>query len=195
MLKGEGAYAEHVDIIFGNKNQAFDITANLTHLAPSTRGRVSANSVLKDTAKSTFKGMIKICKNARASESYLAGHAILLDKGARSDAIPGLEIETNEVKATHSASVTQVDEEQMFYLMSRGFSRDSARRVIVDGFLEPLSRRMSPKARAWINYLVDSKWEGRPLVLETDEKMREMIEVEEARVMNTDMFEKHYKYR
>jgi len=83
----------------------------------------------------------------------------------------------------------------MFYLMSRGFSRDSARRVIVDGFLEPLSRRMSPKARAWINYLVDSKWEGRPLILETDEKMREMIEVEEARVMNTDMFEKHYKYR
>ena len=195
LLKGEGAYAEHVDIIFGNKNQAFDITANLTHLAPSTRGRVSANCVLKDTAKSTFKGMIKICKNARASESYLAGHAILLDKGARSDAIPGLEIETNEVKATHSASVTQVDEEQMFYLMSRGFSRDSARRVIVDGFLEPLSRRMSPKARAWINYLVDSKWEGRPLILETDEKMREMIEVEEARVMNTDMFEKHYKYR
>ncbi|MGH9910702.1 MAG: SufB/SufD family protein, partial [Nitrososphaerales archaeon] len=195
LLIGEGAYAEHSDIIFGNKNQAFDITADMTHLAPNTRGRVLVKSVLKDTAKSLFKGMIKIRKNAKASESYLAGHAILLDKGAKSDAIPGLEIETNEVKATHSASVAQMDEEQMFYLMSRGFSKDSARRIIIDGFLEPLARRMSPRVRAWINYLIDSKWQGRPLILKTDEIMREMIEVEEARVVDMDMFEKHYKYR
>jgi Fe-S cluster assembly scaffold protein SufB len=154
-----------------------------------------AKSVLKDTAKSLFKGMIKISKNAKGSESYLAGHAILLDKGAKSDAIPGLEIETNEVRATHSASVAQMDEEQMFYLMSRGFSKDSARRIVVDGFLEPLARRMSPKVRAWINYLIDSKWEGRRLILKTDEIMREMIEVEEARITDTDIFEKHYKYR
>lgn len=195
LLMGEGAYAEHSAIIFGNKNQAFDVTADITHMAPSTRGRVLAKSVLKDNAKSLFKGMIKIRKNAKASESYLAGHAILLDKGAKSDAIPGLEIETNEVKATHSASVAQMDEDQLFYLMSRGFSKDSARHVIVDGFLEPLARRMSPKVRAWINYLIDSKWEGRPLILKTDETMREMLEVEEARVTDTDIFEKHYKYR
>lgn len=195
LLIGEGAYAEHSDIIFGNKNQAFDITADMTHLAPNTRGRILVKSVLKDTAKSLFKGMIKIRKNAKASESYLAGHAILLDKGAKSDAIPGLEIETNEVKATHSVSVAQMDEEQMFYLMSRGFSKDSARRIIIDGFLEPLARRMSPRVRAWINYLIDSKWQGRPLILKTDEIMREMIEVEEARVVDVDMFEKHYKYR
>jgi Fe-S cluster assembly scaffold protein SufB len=156
---------------------------------------VLAKSVLKDNAKSLFKGMIKIRKNAKASESYLAGHAILLDKGAKSDAIPGLEIENNEVKATHSASVAQMDEEQAFYLMSRGFSKDSTRRIIIDGFLEPLARRMSPKVRAWINYLIDCKWQGKPLILKTDEVMREMIEVEEARVVDTDIFEKHYKYR
>ena len=195
LLKGEGAYAEHYEVIFGDSNQAFDITADLTHLAPNTRGRILAKSVLKNTAKSLFKGMIKISKSAKGSESYLAGHAILLDKGAKSDAIPGLEIETNEVKATHSASVAQMDEEQMFYLMSRGHSKDSTRRIIVDGFLEPLARRVSPKVRAWINYLIDSKWHGRPLILKPDEVMREMIEVEEARVIDTDMFEKHYKYR
>ncbi|MEM2760895.1 MAG: Fe-S cluster assembly protein SufD [Nitrososphaerales archaeon] len=195
LLVGEGAYAEHSDIIFGNKNQAFDVTADLTHMAPNTRGRVLAKSVLKDTAKSLFKGMIRIRKNAKASESYLAGHAILLDKGAKSDAIPGLEIETNEVKATHSASVAQMDEEQLFYLMSRGFSKESTRRIIIDGFIEPLARRMSPKVRAWINYLIDCKWQGRPLILKTDEIMREMIEVEEARVVDLDIFEKHYKYR
>lgn len=195
LLKGEGAYAEHYEVIFGDSNQAFDITADLTHLAPNTRGRILAKSVLKNTAKSLFKGMIKISKNAKGSESYLAGHAVLLDRGAKSDAIPGLEIQTNEVKATHSASVAQMDEDQMFYLMSRGLSKDSTRRIIVDGFLEPLARRVSPKVRAWINYLIDSKWNGRPLILKTDDVMREMIEVEEARVIDTDMFEKHYKYR
>ncbi len=195
MLKGEGASAEHMEIIFGNNNQAFDVTANVVHLGPNTRGRVLVKSVLKDTAKSLLKGMIKIGKNAKGSESYLAGHAILLDKGAKSDAIPGLEIETNEVKATHSASVAQMDEEHLFYLMSRGFSKSSAKRVIVDGFLEPLARRMSPEVRAWISYLIDSKWQGRPLMLTTDEVMREILEVEEARRTDIDMFEKHYKYR
>jgi len=139
--------------------------------------------------------MIKIGKNAKASESYLAGHAILLDKGAKSDSIPGLEIETNEVKATHSASVAQMDEDQMFYLMSRGYSKEGARKVIIDGFLEPLVRRMNPRVRAWVNYLIDSKWQGKPLVLKTDEVMREMIEVEEANPADTDIFERHYKYR
>ncbi len=195
VLRGAGASAEHIEIIFGNKNQTFDVTANTIHVGPNSKGRVLAKSVLKDTAKSVFKGMIKIGKNAKASESYLAGHAILLGKGAKSDSIPGLEIETNEVKATHSASVAQMDEEQMFYLMSRGYSKEGARKVIIDGFLEPLARRMSPRVRAWINYLIDSKWQGKPLVLKTDEVMREMIEVEEARVADTDIFERHYKYR
>jgi FeS assembly protein SufD len=195
ILKGEGASAEHMEIIFGNNNQAFDITTNVIHLGPNSRGKVQAKSVLKDTSKSLFKGMIKIGKNAKGSESYLAGHAILLDKGAKSDAIPGLEIETNEVKATHSASVAQMDEGQLFYLMSRGFSNSNAKRAIVDGFLEPLSRRMNPEVRAWISYLIDSKWQGRPLILTTDEVMREILEVEEARRTDIDMFEKHYKYR
>ncbi|MFQ5920425.1 MAG: SufD family Fe-S cluster assembly protein [Nitrososphaerales archaeon] len=195
MLQGDGASAEHTDIVFGNGNQAFDITANMIHLSPNTRGRVMAKSVLKDTAKSLFKGMIKIGKHAKGSESYLAGHAILLDKRAKADAIPGLEIETNEVKATHSASVAQMDEEHLFYLMSRGMSASTAKRVIVEGFVEPLMRRMTPEARAWMSYLIDSKWQGKQLILKRDDVMREILEVEEARRVDTDIFEKHYKYR
>jgi Fe-S cluster assembly scaffold protein SufB len=126
----------------------------------------------------------------------LAGHAILLDRGAKSDAIPGLEIETNEVKATHSASVAQLDENQIFYLMSRGLSRESAEREIVNGFLEPLSRKMGPVIRAWVNYLIESKWSGKPLILKTDEAMEQILEVEMSRYREThDIFEKHYKYR
>jgi FeS assembly protein SufD len=196
IMKGNGSSAEDVEIAFGVGRQSFDISSNLIHYGRNSRGRVLVKSVMKDNSKSLFKGMIKIGKEAKAAESYLAGHAILLDKGAKSDAIPGLEIETNEVKATHSASVAQLDESQIFYLMSRGLSREGAKREIVNGFLEPLSRKMGPAIRAWINYLIENKWSGKTLMLKTDEVMEQILEVEKSRYRETqDIFEKHYKYR
>ena len=196
IMKGEGATAEDVEIIFGINDQSFDVTSNLIHYGPNTRGRVLSKSVMKDKSKSLFKGMIKIDKNGKSAESFLAGHAILLDKGAKSDTIPGLEIETNEVRATHSASVAQIDENQIFYLMSRGLSNEEAKREIVSGFLEPLSRKMGPTIRAWVNYLIENKWLGKPLLLKTDEAMEYILEIEKSRYRETeDIFEKHYKYR
>jgi Fe-S cluster assembly scaffold protein SufB len=196
IMQGTGALAEDVEIIFGIGNQSFDITSNLIHVAPHTKGKVLVKSVMKDTSQSLFKGMIKILTNAKSTESYLAGHAILLDKGAKSDAIPGLEIESNEVKATHSASVSQIDEKQIFYLMSRGLSEELAKREIVGGFLEPISRKMGPTIRAWINYLIENKWLGKPLKLKIDEAMEQILEIEKSRYRETeDIFEKHYKYR
>ena len=196
IMKGPGASAEDVEILFGIGSQSFDVTSNLIHRGTSSRGRVLVKSVMKDASKSLFKGMIKIDKQAKASESYLAGHAILLDKSAKSDAIPGLEIETNEVKATHSASVAQLDENEIFYLMSRGLSREGAKREIVNGFLEPLSRKMGPTIRAWVTYLIENKWLGKSLVLKSDEAMEQILEVERSRYRETeDIFEKHYKYR
>ena len=196
VMKGQGAISEDVEIIFGTEKQFFDVSSNLDHSGFSTQGRVMVKSVMKDESKSLFKGMIKIRKNAKASESYLTGHAILLNKGAHSDAIPGLEIETNEVRATHAASVSQIDEEQIFYLMCRGLDRESAKREIVHGFVEPLSRKMDPFVRAWISYLFENKWTGKPLLLKTDEVMEGILEVEKSRYKETaDIFEKHYKYR
>jgi len=196
IMKGEGASAEDVEIIFGTNDQSFDVTSNLIHHGQNTRGRVLSKSVMKDKSKSLFKGMIKIEKGAKSAESFLAGHAILLDKGAKSDTIPGLEIETNEVRATHSASVAQIDENQIFYLMCRGLSNEEAKREIVSGFLEPLSRKMGPTIRAWVNYLMENKWLGKPLMLKTDEAMEHILEVEKSRYREADdIFEKHYKYR
>jgi Fe-S cluster assembly scaffold protein SufB len=196
IMKGQGAIAEDVEIIFGTNDQSFDVTSNLIHYGPNTRGRVLSKSVMKDKSKSLFKGMIKIDKTGKSAESFLAGHAILLDKGAKSDTIPGLEIETNEVRATHSASVAQIDENQIFYLMCRGLNNEEAKREIVSGFLEPLSRKMGPTIRAWVNYLIENKWLGKPLLLKTDEAMEYILEIEKSRYRETeDIFEKHYKYR
>jgi Fe-S cluster assembly protein SufB/Fe-S cluster assembly protein SufD len=195
LLDGPGASAVDAEIIFGDNEQSFDLSANLIHRKPSTEGQVVQRSVLRNKSKSLFKGMIKILEGASQSKSFLSGRSILLDKDAKSDAIPGLEILTNDVKATHSASVAQVDEEQIFYLGCRCLDRAEAERIIVEGFLEPMSRSMSYQVRAWIAYLIESKWNGRDLVLKSDEHLRSIVEVEEVRYKETDQLESHYKYR
>ena len=194
-LNGPGASSNDSEVIFGNNEQSFDIQTNVTHDSPSTEGRVVEKSILRNKSKSLFKGMIRINENATKSNSFLSGRSILLDKDAKSDAIPGLEIFTNDVKATHSASVAQLDEEQIFYLKTRCLSHEEAERTIVEGFLEPLSRKMSFQVRAWIAYLIESKWDNRELTINTDEELAKFVEIEETRYDENSEVEQHYKYR
>ena len=194
-LNGTGASSNDSEVVFGNDEQSFDIQTNVNHESPATEGRVVEKSILRNKSKSLFKGMIRIKENAAKSNSFLSGRSILLDKDAKSDAIPGLEIFTNDVKATHSASVAQIDEEQIFYLQSRCLSREEAERTVVEGFLEPLSRKMSYQVRAWIAYLIESKWDNRELTINTDEELAKFVEVEETRYNEDAEIEQHYKYR
>lgn len=194
-LNGTGASSNESEVVFGNNDQHFDIQTSMNHQSPATEARVVEKSILRNRSKSLFKGMIRIKENATKSNSFLSGRSILLDKNAKSDAIPGLEILTNDVKATHSASVAQIDEEQIFYLKSRCLSHEEAERTIVEGFLEPLSRRMSFQVRAWIAYLIESKWENRELAINTDEELAKFVEVEETRYNEDSEIEQHYKYR
>ena len=194
-LNGTGASANDSEVIFGNNEQSFDIQTNVNHESPSTDGRVVEKSILRNKSKSLFKGMIRIKEKATKSNSFLSGRSILLDKDAKSDAIPGLEIFTNDVKATHSASVAQIDEEQIFYLRTRCLSKEEAERTIIEGFLEPLSRKMSYQVRAWIAYLIESKWDSRELTINTDEELAKFVEIEETRYNEDSEIEQHYKYR
>lgn len=194
-LRGAGASANDAEVSFGSGEQSFDLQTTMSHESAHTEGRVIQKSILRGRSKSLFKGMIRILEGAAKSNSYLSGRSILLDKDAKSEAIPGLEIFTNDVKATHSASVAQIDEEQIFYLGTRCLSKSEAERTIVEGFLEPLSRRMSTRVRAWIAYLIESKWEGRDLSINTDEELRRFTEVEETRYNENAEVEQHYKYR
>ena len=194
-LNGTGASSNDSEVIFGNNEQSFDIQTNVNHESPSTEGRVVEKSILRNKSKSLFKGMIRIKENASKSNSFLSGRSILLDEDAKSDAIPGLEIFTNDVKATHSASVAQIDEEQIFYLKTRCLTHEEAERTIVEGFLEPLSRKMSFQVRAWIAYLIESKWDNRELSINTDEELAKFVEIEETRYDEDSEIEQHYKYR
>ena len=195
-LDGPGANAEDVEVVFGGGAQMFDIVTDLTHQAPSTTGSVLARGVLRDKSRLVFKGMIRIEKGAKNSRSYLAEHAMILSKNARADAIPGLEIETNEVKATHSGSVAQIDEEQVFYLTSRALSDSEAKKLIIVGFLHPAVQRIpSRTVRAGIQYLIEEKWVGRRVQLPPKMELLPELEEEPEDRTTTDLFERHYKYR
>ena len=140
--------------------------------------------------------MIRIEKEAKNSRAYLAEHGMILSKDARADAIPGLEIETNEVKATHSASVAQINDEELFYLMSRGLSEDDSRKLIIIGFFEPLVERIPvPEIAKRIRRIIDLKWSG---IYDFESYLKaqpfEDEYFEEAHKPR-DLFEGHYKYR
>ncbi|SRR5579875_2012753 len=197
VFQGDGASSEDVEVVFGDESQKFDLVSDLSHVARHTKGRILANSVLKDRSTSIFKGMIRIGHEAKNANAYLAGHSILLSPEAKSDAIPGLEILTNDVKATHSASVAQIDDDQIFYMMTRGLPLDEAKKFIVLGFLEPgISRIDSEDLRDTMRDLVEAKWYGKKGLVKKHRK--EVLFEEEAQDQSKsrrDIFEGHYKYR
>ncbi len=197
VLDGPGSTAEDVEVVFGSESQRFDVVTDLTHQSTHTTGHVLARGVLRDSARAIFKGMIRISEGAKNSNSYLAEHAMILSKKARADAIPGLEIFTNEVKATHSGSVSQVDEEQIFYLMSRGLTHSEAQRMVILGFLHPAVKRIPLRSvRAVLQFLIDEKWAGRGgLIPPRVELLPEFEEEPEKEAVEADLFERHYKYR
>ncbi len=197
LLDGRGSVAEGFEIFYTSGKQRYDFESNLIHNSPDSTGSTQARGVLRDESQSIFKGMIKIVKAAKNSRSYLAHHAMLLDRSAKSDGIPGLEIDNNEVKATHSASVAQIDDEQLFYLRARGLSLDEAKKMVVLGFFEPvLSRVPVESTREGARFMVEGKWHGESRRLSDREAMLAKTgEAVPQPKAPEDIFERHYKYR
>ncbi|MBX8643349.1 MAG: SufD family Fe-S cluster assembly protein, partial [Thermoplasmata archaeon] len=125
-FEGQGASTDDYEILFSGGKQKFDIVTDLHHNVESTSGRVTVRSVLRDRSRALLRGMIRIGEKASNTSAYLAEHGMLLSRDSKCDAIPGLEILTNGVKATHSASVSQMDEQQLYYLQTRGIERNDA---------------------------------------------------------------------
>ena len=144
-LAGEGASAETLCAFKGRGAQHSDFTINAYHLVPHTRNNILSKGTVTDKATSVFRGLIKIEKAAQQTDSYLADHTLLLSNEALANSIPSLQIDANDVKASHGATVGQIDEEQLFYLMSRGLSHSEAEHLIVNGFFEPLMDKIQDK--------------------------------------------------
>ncbi len=195
---GRGASTDDYEILFGNGSQRFDVVTDLHHDVADTSGRITVRSVLKEKSRSLLRGMIRIGQEGANTSSYLAEHGMLLSKDAKCDAIPGLEILTNGVKATHSASVSQMDEEHLYYLQTRGLAREEAEKLMVLGFFDPvISRIPTDTVRDKLRFLIEDKWNNvislkssRHLdELEFEKYVKDQIKTTE------NIFEGHYKYR
>ncbi|MDQ2888281.1 MAG: Fe-S cluster assembly protein SufD [Chloroflexota bacterium] len=141
-LKGNGSAGELVGIFFTDHDQRYSINTLSDHAALSTNAETLVKGVLTDHSRVEFDGMIRVEPGAQQTASFLSAHGLLLSKHARGEFIPGLEIAANEVSASHGATSGQIDEEQLFYLMVRGISREESERIIVQGFFEPVLQRI-----------------------------------------------------
>jgi Fe-S cluster assembly protein SufD len=141
-LAGEGATSRVTGAYFADGEQHLDYDTFQEHIAPNTTSDFAFKGALRDTASVVWRGMIKVEKNAQRTNAYQENRNLLLSERAHADSIPGLEIEANDVRCTHGATVGQVDRDQLFYLMARGLSRAEAERLIVRGFFTDLLDRI-----------------------------------------------------
>jgi Fe-S cluster assembly protein SufD len=140
-LQGPGANSDMLGLCFGDGTQHFDHNTGQDHVAPNSRSDLLYKGALDGRARSVFRGIIKVHKGAQRTDAYQTNRNLLLSERARADSLPNLEIEADDVRCSHGATVGQLDAEALFYLMSRGLSREQAERLVVMGFLgEVLSR-------------------------------------------------------
>ncbi len=133
---GRGASCMCIFFILGTGNSSFNAKIEAIHAAPKTQIKAHIRSALTDKSSCAIEGAWKIEKNAHGTDTYFAHHTLLLSKDASAKTAPNLEIKTDDVKAGHAASVGKVDEDAMFYLLSRGLSQAQARALLVQGFFE-----------------------------------------------------------
>ncbi|MCL5003964.1 MAG: SufD family Fe-S cluster assembly protein [Patescibacteria group bacterium] len=144
-LEGRGSRVEILGALLGGGEEESKISIRVIHKGRETSAYIHLRTVLFGQSRSLFSGLIRIEKDAIGSGSLLEDRVLVLGEAARAESVPSLEIEANEVKASHAATVGRIDEEQLFYLESRGVSRATAVRMIVEGFFEPVLRRLSRK--------------------------------------------------
>jgi Fe-S cluster assembly protein SufD len=140
-LLGPGANSDMLGLYFGDGDQHFDHNTSQDHVAPNTSSDLLYKGALDGHSRSVFRGVIRVHPRAQKTDAYQTNRNLLLSAHARADSLPNLEIQADDVKCSHGATVGQLDAESRFYLMSRGLTREQAERLVVLGFLgEVLSR-------------------------------------------------------
>ena len=141
-LAGPGANAKVTGAYFLTGSEHADYDTTQEHAAPNTTSDLFFKGVLADHSRAVWRGVIRVDKGAQKTDAYQENRNLLLSHEAHADSIPGLEIEANDVRCTHGATIGQIDKLQLFYLMSRGLSRAQAERLIVRGFFQPILDRI-----------------------------------------------------
>ena len=153
-LMGERAYGETLSIAFAGKGQHQDTGAKMVHLAPNTTSKVTSKSVSRLDGRSTYRGMLNVAKGATGVKSTVRCDALLMDDTSKTDTYPYMVIDQEDATITHEATVGKIGDEQIFYLMSRGFSEEDALSLIVNGFMEPFTKELPMEYAVELNRLI-----------------------------------------
>lgn len=142
VLAGENASVEIVGLVVGKNSDERSLETYITHAAPNTKSNVNVRAVLRGKSTFAFRGNVKIEKGAKGADAYLRSDALLFDDAKMGDDTPALEILEPDVKAGHAATIGKVDAQMLFYLMSRGLTRNQAERLLIEGFVKPIKDRL-----------------------------------------------------
>jgi Fe-S cluster assembly protein SufD len=160
-LRGRGADGRVTGAYVGHGTQHIDYDTTQEHAAPDTTSDLAFRGILRDKATAVWSGMIRVDPDAQRTDAFQENRNLLLSDGAHADAIPGLEIEANDVRCTHAATVSKIDPEQLFYIRTRGLERKEAERLLVGGFLQVVSGRLedSPFLREAVSAALERELE------------------------------------
>lgn len=160
MLVGKGAHGEILSMAFSGKGQHHDTGGKVIHLAPDTSSKIISKSISKDGGRASYRGLLRVNKGSTNVKSNVVCDALLLDDHSRSDTYPYIEVDEQDVTIGHEASVSKVEDEQLFYLMSRGLSEEEATSMVVSGFIEPLVKELPMEYAIEMNRLIQLQMEG-----------------------------------
>lgn len=159
-LLGERAKAEVLSIALAGKGQHQDAGAKAVHVASNTTSRITSKSISKDGGRTSYRGLLKVHKNAKNVKSNVQCDALLLDEKSRSDTYPNIEIDNPTATVAHEASTGKIGENQIFYLTSRGLSEEQAITLIVLGFIQPFAKQLPMEYALEMNRLIEMEMEG-----------------------------------
>ncbi len=160
LLRGPRARGEVLSIAFAGDGQHYDAGAKAIHLAPHTSSMITSKSISKGDGHSGFRGLVRIARGAEGAQSKVVCDALLLDPASRSDTYPYIDVNEDNAKVEHEATVSKISEDQLFYLMSRGLTEQQASAIIINGFLEPFVKELPMEYAVELNRLVQLQMEG-----------------------------------
>ncbi|MDU0477745.1 Fe-S cluster assembly protein SufB [Staphylococcus chromogenes] len=159
-MTGPHAKGEVLSVAFAGEGQFQDTGAKMVHMAPYTSSNIVSKSVARAGGRAAYRGLVQINKDAHHSTSNVECDALLVDNISRSDTYPYNDIRNDHVSLGHEATVSQVSEDQLFYLMSRGVAEDEAMAMIVRGFVEPIAKELPMEYALELNRLIELQMEG-----------------------------------
>jgi len=159
-LLGPEAHGEILSIAFAGEGQHQDAGGKIIHAAPRTSSSIFSKSISKDGGRSTYRGLLEVADGASESRSKVVCDALLLDEDSRSDTYPTIRIDENDADIGHEATVSKIGDEQLFYLQSRGLDEEEASKMIVNGFIEPVTKELPMEYAVELNRLIELQMEG-----------------------------------